>query len=67
MTNKNHHDLHLQATAITHYEKSVFTATLKNGQTVSHDVYARGKGSVIARYSRQTGSDKPIILILTLG
>ena len=36
-----------QATAITHYEKSVFTATLKNGQTVSHDVYARGQGSVI--------------------
>ena len=36
-----------EATAITQYEKSIFTATLKNGQTVSHDVYARGQGSVI--------------------
>jgi dienelactone hydrolase len=36
-----------QATAISHYEKTVFTATLKNGQTVSHDVYARGLGNVI--------------------
>ena len=34
-------------TAITHYEKSIFTASLKSGQAVSHDVYARGQGSVI--------------------
>jgi dienelactone hydrolase len=37
----------MQPTAIGHYEKSVFTASLRNGQVVSHDVYARGKGPVV--------------------
>lgn len=39
--------MNTQPTAITHYEKSVFTASLENGQSVSHDVYARGQGGVI--------------------
>jgi dienelactone hydrolase len=33
--------------AIGDYEKSVFTASLRNGQVVAHDVYARGQGPVV--------------------
>ena len=36
-----------QATQLSAYQKSVFTAETREGKSISHDVYARGSGGPV--------------------
>ena len=47
-----------QATQLSAYQKSVFTAETREGKSISHDVYARGSGGPVVLIQELQALDK---------
>ena len=52
-----------QATQLSAYQKSVFTAETREGKSISHDVYARGSGGPVVLIQELPGIGQETLLL----